>query len=216
MKTKTLLAATCVAAVSLAIGSQALAQAAKAAAAAPPPAAAAPTITHGPAIPGICVVSPEAAAGASTVGKYVQTRLVQISTQVQSELSAEETQIQADAKALDAQKTTLDQATAEKRATDLQLRQNTLQRKAQLRERELQATQQKALGRIGQELDPILRAAYQQNKCSMLLVRDAVLYTNPAMDLTPVATTALNAKITTFAFDREHLDQQVAPPQTTR
>lgn len=217
MKTKTFLAATCVAAVSLAIGSQALAQAAKpAAAAAPAPAAAAPVITHGPAIPGLCVISPEAAAGTSTVGKYVQTRLQQIATQVQAELTAEQTSIMTDAKALDAKKGTLDQATFDKTNADLQLRANAFDRKRQLRERELQATQQKALGRIGQELDPILRAAYQQNKCSMLFVRDAVLYTNPAMDLTPVVTTGLNAKITQFAFDREHLDQQVAPAQTSK
>lgn len=214
MKTKTFLAATCVAAVSLAIGSQALAQAAKPAA--PAPAAVAPSITHGPAIPGICVVSPEAAAGQSTVGKYVQSRLQQIATQVQAELTAEQTSIMTDAKALDGQKATLDQASFDKRNADLQLRANAFDRKRQLRERELQATQQKALGRIGQELDPILRAAYQQNKCSMLIVRDAVLYTNPAMDLTPVATTALNAKITQFTFDREHLDQQVAPAQTSK
>jgi Skp family chaperone for outer membrane proteins len=220
MKTKTFLAATCVAAVSLAIGSQALAQAAKPAAAKPvaaaPVAAAAPSIVHGPAIPGVCVVSPEAAAGQSTVGKYVQTRLQQIATQVQAELTGEQTGIMTDAKALDGQKGTLDQASFDKRNADLQLRANAFDRKRQMREKELQATQQKALGRIGQELDPILRAAYQQNKCSMLLVRDAVLYTNPAMDLTPVVTTGLNAKITTFTFDREHLDQQVAPAQTSK
>ena len=215
MKTKTFLAATCAAAVSLAIGSQALAQAAKPAAAAPA-AAAAPSIVHGPAIPGICVVSPEAAAGQSTVGKYVQTRLQQIATQVQAELTGEQTAIMTDAKALDGQKGTLDQASFDKRNADLQLRANAFDRKRQLREKELQATQQKALGRIGQELDPILRAAYQQNKCSMLLVRDAVLYTNPAMDLTPVVTTGLNGKITQFTFDREHLDQQVAPAQTSK
>ena len=216
MKTKTFLAATCVAAVSLAIGSQALAQAAKPAAAPAPAAVAPPTVVHGPAIAGICVVSPEAAAGQSTVGHYVQTRLQQIATQVQAELTAEQTAIMTDAKALDGKKGTLDQATFDKSNADLQLRANAFDRKRQLRERELQATQQKALGRIGQELDPIMRAAYQQNKCSMLVVREAVLYTNPAMDLTPVVTTGLNAKLTQCAFDREHLDQQVAPAQTSK
>lgn len=206
MKLKTLAATAAVAAVALATSSQALAQAA--AAPAPPP------VTHGPAISGLCVMSLDGAIGSSTVGKYVQTRLGQISTQVQSELTAEQTQISNDAKALDAKRATLDQASFDKSSADIQLRANALNRKAQLRERELQATQQKALGRIGQELDPVVRAAYQQAKCSVLFQRDAVVLANPAMDITPAVVTGLNAKITQFTFDRERLDQPAAAPQT--
>jgi Skp family chaperone for outer membrane proteins len=207
MKMTSLLAATCVAAASLATASAALAQAAPAAAAQPP-------ITHGPAIPGVCVVSLEGAIGSSTVGKYVQTRLGQIGTQVQAELTAEQTAINNAAKALDAQKGTLDQGSFDKQAADLQLRANAYQRKAQLRDREMQATQQKALGRVGQELDPVIRTAYQQSKCSLLLQRDALVIANPAMDITGAVVTGLNAKITQFAFDREHLDQPAPAAQS--
>ena len=83
----------------------------------------------------------------------------------------------------------------------------------ELRERELQATQQKALGRVGQELDPIIRQVYQQRQCSLLLQRDALVIANPAMDISPAMTTALNAKITQFVFDRERLDQPAAGGQ---
>ncbi|HQN52121.1 MAG TPA: OmpH family outer membrane protein, partial [Phenylobacterium sp.] len=178
--------------------------------------AAAPApIAQGPAIPGICVMSLDAAIGSSTVGKYVQTRLGQISTQVQSEVNGEQTQIANDAKAIDAKRATLDQATFDKQSADIQLRANALNRKAQLRERELQATQQKALGRIAQELDPVVRAAYQQAKCSILISRDAVIVApNPSMDITPAVITGLNAKITQFTFDRERLDQPAPAAQT--
>lgn len=202
MTIKNLVAATCVAALSLTASSQAFAQA-----------AAGPAITHGPAIPGVCVMSIEGVISGSTVGKYVQTRLQQIATQVGAELKAEETAIQNDAKTLDGQKATLDQGTFEQRAAALQVRANAYQRKSQLRERELQATQQKALGRVGQELDPIIRQVYQQRQCSLLLQRDALVIANPAMDISPTMTTALNAKITQFAFDRERLDQPAAAPQ---
>ncbi|MES2342030.1 MAG: OmpH family outer membrane protein [Pseudomonadota bacterium] len=201
MTIKNLVAATCVAALSLTASSSAFAQ------------AAAPAITHGPAIPGVCVMSIEGVIGSSTVGKYVQTRLQQIATQVGAELKAEETSIQNDAKALDGRKATMDQGGFEKAAADLQVRANAYQRKAQLREREMQATQQKALGRVGQELDPIIRQVYQQRQCSVLLQRDALVIANPAMDISPMMTTALNAKITQFAFDRERLDQPAAAPQ---
>ena len=206
MKLKTLAATATAAAATLATAGQALAQAA--------PAAPAP-IVQGPAIAGMCVMSLDAAIGASTVGKYVQTRLGQISTQVQSEVTGEQTQITNDAKALDAKRSTLDQATFDKQSADLQLRANALNRKAQLRERELQATQQKALGRIAQELDPIVRSVYQQSKCSILISRDAVIVNpNPTMDITPAVIAGLNAKITQFTFDRERLDQPAPAAQT--
>lgn len=171
------------------------------------PAAAAPALTHGAAIPGICVVSVEAAIGNSTVGKYVNTRLEQLINQVNAELTTERTAIDNEAKTLDGQKATLDRTVLETRAANLQVRAGALQRKAQLREREIQATEQKALGRVGQEMEPLIRTVYQQRQCSLLLNRQAVVIANPALDVTQNLVTALNGKITQFAFDRERLDQ---------
>ncbi len=201
----------CAAAVALSAASGAFAQAA-----APAPAAAAPAMTHGPAIPGVCVVSIENAIGASTVGKYVDSRIQQIVAQVNAELTGEKTAIDNDAKALDGRRATLDQNALEQQAAALQVRANALQRKAQLRDREVQATEQKAVGRIGQEMEPLIRQVYQQRQCSLLLQRTAVVIANPAMDLTPSVVTALNAKITQFTFDRERLDQQTGAPQVSR
>lgn len=197
----------CAAAVALGAASGAFAQAAP---------AAAPAMTHGPALPGVCVVSIENAIGASTVGKYVDTRIQQIVAQVNAELNGEKTAIDNDAKALDGRRATLDQNALEQQAAALQVRANALQRKAQLRDREVQATEQKAIGRIGQEMEPLIRQVYQQRSCSVLFQRTAVVIANPAMDLTPQVVTALNAKITQFAFDRERLDQQTGGPQVSR
>lgn len=179
---------------------------------APAPAqTAAPQVVHAAAVPGMCVVSVEASIGNSTVGKYVQTRLQQLTGQVNAELNGERTAIENDAKALDGQRATLDQNTLEQRGAAIQVRANALQRKAQLRERELQVTEQKAYGRVGEEMEPLIRQAYQQKQCSVLLNRNAVVLVNPASDLTPQVVTALNAKITQFTFDRERLDQQANP-----
>jgi outer membrane protein len=194
------LAVAVAAAVSLTAGTSAVAQTAPAA----------PAVTHGPAINGMCIISVEGAIGASTVGKYVDTRMQQIVAQVNAELNGEKSSLDNDAKALDAQRGTLDQGTLEQRASALQVRANALQRKAQLRDREVSATEQKAVGRIGNEMEPMIRAAYQQKGCSILLQRQAVVIGNPAMDITPAVVTALNAKLTQFPFDRERLDQQAA------
>lgn len=186
----------------------AFAQAPAAAPAAPP---AAPAVTHGAAVPGLCIVSVENAIGASTVGRYVNTRLQQLVAQVNAELNAEKTSLDNDAKALDGQRATLDQNTLEQRAAALQVRANALQRKAQQRDQEIQATEQKAVNRVGVEMEPLIRQAYQAKQCSVLINRNSIILGNPASDITPQVVTALNAKITQFAFDRERLDQQARP-----
>jgi len=203
MTFKTFVAGASAAAITLTSASAAFAQA--------PAAPAAPAITHGAAIPGICTFSGQAVLGNSTVGKYVITRLQQLGQQANAELNAEQTSLQNDAKALDAQRTTLDQSTLESRAASLQVRDNALQRKAQQRQRELQATEQKAVSRVYTEMEPFVRQAYQAKACAILLDRQGVQLANPAMDITQQVVTALNGKITQFAFDRERLDQAAAP-----
>ncbi len=148
------------------------------------------------------------------MGQYVNTRLQQISTQVEAELKAEETAISNEAKAIEGARATLSQDAFDKRRADLQVRLNAYQRKGALREREMAVTQQKAISRIGQEMEPLIRQVYQQKQCSLLLNRDALLLANPAMDVTSQVVTALNGKITQFAFDRERLDQAASGAQT--
>jgi outer membrane protein len=203
MTIRSLIAGVSAAAITLAAGSSALSQAA-----AP---AAAPALTHGPALPNVCVVDIQGASANSTVGKYVFTRLKQLQDQATAELQGEATSLQNDARALDTARATLDQNTLEQRAAALQVRDNALQRKGQLRQRELEATDEKASNRIGAEMQPLITQIYQQKGCSMLIRREALLTMNPAMDITPALITALNAKITQFAFDRERLDV-AAPP----
>lgn len=207
MPSKHVLTAACAAAlVALAAGSGASAQTA----------AAAP-VNMGPAINGVCIINVGGAIGTSTVGKYVDTRLQQLVAQVKAELAPEQTSIETEGKALESQRASLDAKTLQQRGSALQVRFNQLQQKAQLRDREIQATEQKAIGRISQEMEPIVHQVYAQRGCGLLLQRDAVVLANTAMDITPQVVAGLNAKITQFAFDREHLDQtaSAAPPVTT-
>jgi Skp family chaperone for outer membrane proteins len=206
MTSKHVLTAACAAFGALAVASSASAQTA----------AAAPA-NAGPAINGVCVINIEAAIGTSTVGKYVDSRMQQLVAQVKAELAPEQSTIETEGKALEAQRASLDAKTFQQRGSALQGRYNALQEKAQLRDREIQATEQKAIARIGQEMDPVVHQAYAQKGCGLLLQRSAVVLANPAMDITPQVVAGLNAKITQFAFDRERLDQtaSAAPPVTT-
>lgn len=170
------------------------------------PAAAA--VTHGAAIPGVCYLSTQEALATSTVGRHVNTRMQQLIQAVNTELQPEQTAIETEAKNL--QSASLDQAARQTRGTALQTRLTNFQNKAALRQRELEATQQKALARVLQEMDPIAKQQYQSRRCAILLDRESVMLGNPAMDLTASVVQGLNAKIQTFAFDRERLDQQAA------
>ncbi len=205
--------ATAGAAALLAFASVAAAQA-PAAPAAPRPAA--PAITHGPAIPGVCVVDTNRIVVESAVGKAATARLQQLGNVVRAELTAEQDALVKDATAFQTARATLAQDAIDKRDADLQVRNNALQRKADQRQRELQATQQKAFSRIATELEPVEVQVYQQRQCSLLLAAEAVTAANPAMDITPVVITALNARIQTLTFERERLDPTPAAAQPAR
>lgn len=204
MTIKTLALAACAGAAVLASGSAALAQA-----------AASPAVTYGAPIAGLCAVSIDGVLGGSTVGKYVDQRLQQIGAQAQAELTGEKSGIDTEARTLEGQRSSLDQATFEQRVQALQGRQVALERKAALRDREMQATQQQAVGRVLNEMKPLIASAAEAQKCAIVLDRSSVVMVNPAMDLTSSVVTGLNGKLTQFAFDRTRLDQgQAAPPIT--
>lgn len=168
-----------------------------------------PPVTHGAPIAGVCVYDMASVITDSTVGKFVTGRLETIGKTINSELGAEETAINNEAKALDAAARApgADEATLQKRAIDLKKRAKAFDEKANLRQREYNATQQKSRLRILQEVDPIVVQVYQQRQCSVLLSRESVMLVNPAMDITPAVITGLNGKIQQFTFDRERLDQ---------
>lgn len=215
MKTNTLAIAGAAAIAALGAASMAFAQAKAPAKPAAAPAAAAPAPAANVSLTGtgVCVLSREGLLAGSTVGRYVQTRLGQLNNQAQAELQGEGTSIQTAAKDLETKKATLAPAAYQQQAQALQQRVNVLQEKAQQRDRELQATEQKAVQRILQEATPLVASQAQSKNCGVLLDGGAVLAVNTAMDVTPGVITALNGKITQFDFDREHLDAQQAGQQ---
>ena len=168
-----------------------------------------PPIVHGPAIAGICVYFDDRAVGSSTAGQAAGARMQQLRAQIAAELQAEQTGIQTDGAALNAKKATLTAEQFAQQAQPIQQRAQALEAKAQQRQRELEATAAKAGQRIHTAIDPVLRSAYQSHSCSVLLNGDQGVYiVNPAMDLTPLVTTGLNASLPTLTFDRELLPAQ--------
>lgn len=176
-------------------------------AAAPAAAPAAQPPLGGPVIPGVCVFSNQQLITQSAVGRAVITRMQQLEQAVNTELQPEQTAIQTEAKAVQALPAGAARNTREQAlATRIQ----GFQQRAQQRSRELQATQQKALGRVASEAEPVVRQVYTQQRCGLLLDRGAIFGGNQQMDVTQAVVTALNAKIQTFSFERERLAAQTA------
>jgi Skp family chaperone for outer membrane proteins len=183
-----------------------------------PAAPAAATIRQGPPITGYCVFSINEVLGASKVGQAVVARLKVLSSQVTAELQPEADGIRTDERALESSQATLDAATLQAKRANLELRVSNFEKREQQRQQEMQATQQKQFGVVLKELDPIMKELYQQRSCSLLVDGDqgGVRLVNPAMDLSPQAVTALDLKIQTLTFDREHLDQPGAATAPAR
>lgn len=173
----------------------------------------APARPAGPSIPNVCIFSQERAVGTSTVGKQYAARMKALQDQAQAELRVEAQAIDTELRALEAQRNsptmTLEQL--QQRALLLDQRRAALERKVQQRGRELQATDQKQLQRMGRELSPLVGQVYTERNCGLMLDRNVVFQANPQMDVTDAVVAKLNAKLTTLGdFPREP-DPQAAP-----
>lgn len=159
----------------------------------------------GPAVPGVCLLSQEQLVATSKVGQAAVARLRQLAGLAQQEINADRSGIESDDKALQSQIANLKPADVESRRQLLQSRVQQLQEKAQLRDREVQATQQKAFARVMAEARPALAQVYRAHRCGLLLNRNSVLDGNMSGDLTVEVVKGLDAKVTTITFDREIL-----------
>ena len=211
------------AAISLvAFGASAFAQARATRPAAAAPAASAPAAASavappqpasGPPVAGLCLISQERAVAGSSAGRAFAERMRQLGAQVQAELKPEQDALETDARAFEQQQAALTPEQRQTRGTAIQTRLNAFQQKAGLRNRELQATQQKALARIGTELDPVVRAIYTAKSCSVLFSTDgSAFFWNPASDLTDQAIAQLNTRMPSITFDRERIDANAPAP----
>jgi Skp family chaperone for outer membrane proteins len=158
----------------------------------------------GALIPGVCLLSQPAVFANAKAGVAASARLKQLSEQAQTEVDGERTPIEAEAKALDAD-AKIKPADKTAKAQALNTRFQALQEKAALRSREIEATRQKALARIGAEEQSVIAQVYKAHNCGLLFDRGSVLGGNMGGDLTADVVKGLDIKISTITFDRESL-----------
>ncbi|WP_407352043.1 OmpH family outer membrane protein [Luteimonas sp. R10] len=164
----------------------------------------------GPEIPGVCLLSREAVFANAEVGKSATAQINALAEQSQSEINAERTSLETELRSLEGQQDpSRAQQLAEQRQS-LARRWETLQRLAAQRSREIEATRQKAVGRISAEAQPVVAAVYTRRGCGLLLDRGVVLGGNLGGDLTADVVRGLDAKIKTISIQREVLPSEPA------
>lgn len=196
--------------------------------------AAAPTPpTFGSAVAGQCVLDEQTALGTSNMGKAASDRLQQLKAAVDSELQPEATSLETEYKALAAEQKSA-QTPAAKQAFDQKAaawsdKRDQFQQKAQLRQQEMQVTQQQVLAAIFQKMIPSINSVVTQKQCATVISADSLLhyeapgatgaeptsfvYANPAMNITSDVVAKMNASGETLPpFERAHLGGASAAP----
>jgi len=166
-------------------------------------------ITHGAPVAGVCVFDNEELLARSTAGVSVQTGMQRLLQEVQGELSPYASTIQSEYQQLQQGGEAADADGTRRRA--LQARVEEAQQLEQTRKNELQYTQSVQLQTIGQAVEPLVIALYQERGCSILLNRSAVYSLNPSMDITEAVIQRLNTALPSVSFNR--LPVPVQPQQ---
>lgn len=153
-------------------------------AAAPAPAPAQPQTKPGPVIAGVCVYSNEAVMANAAVSKAAAQRLQQINQQAEAELEPDAQTLEKERAGLAAQQKTLTKDKFDPLAQAFMGKVKAFQDKAFIVNQELGRTEQDANVKVAQLVAPALSATYEGKNCGMLVDRKAVLFANPAMDIT--------------------------------
>ena len=161
----------------------------------------------GPEIPGVCLLSRQAILVNAEVGKSASAQIDKLTQDAQTELLAERKPLEDEARKLESQRAQLAPEKHAEQQQALARRWAELQRKADHRTREIEATRQKAIDRIATEAQSVLASVYKQRRCGLLLDRGVALGGNMNGDLTAAVVKALDGKIKTFPIQREILPE---------
>lgn len=159
----------------------------------------------GPEIPGVCLLSRQAIFANAEVGKSASAQVAKLTEEAQAEVAAERKPLEEEARKLESQRAQLAPEKYTEQQQALARRWAELQKKADHRTREIEATRQKAIERISTEAQPVLTVVYKQRKCGLLFDRGVALGGNMSGDLTAAVVQALDAKIKTIPIQREIL-----------
>ena len=162
-----------------------------------------PAVQHGAPIAGLCALNLQGVFARSTAGQGLNARLQELQQEVAGELAPYQQTIAAEEQALSSSGSSLPEAEAQARVQALQQRFAEFQQLRQTRLQELEYTEFMQRRTLGQAVDPIVAAVYQERGCSILLNRAEVFYLNPQMEISELVLQRLNQQFPSLpAFNR--------------
>lgn len=163
--------------------------------------------------PIILIVNQQQLLTQSDAGKSVAEQLKSLGAQVNAELATESQEINTEGKNLQEQQKLLSKEVLEQRAQALYKRQQQFEGMKQVREKEMQIAEQRALGKIGDAMSPILEDIVKKRGATLLLDRSAVMYAAADTDVTQEVLNELNKKLKTVKVERVDLKTEIAKIQ---
>ncbi|MEM8985811.1 MAG: OmpH family outer membrane protein [Pseudomonadota bacterium] len=151
--------------------------------------------------PIILIVNQQALLVNSKAGKNIANQLEGLKTTIEAEFNTEVEKVAKEGEDLEKQKDLISKEALQEKARTLLVKRNSLPTLREAKFRELQLSEQKALGVIGKELQPILQKIVERRGATLLLDRSAVMYASTDNDITEEVMKELDKKLPKVAVE---------------
>ncbi|MCI5043542.1 MAG: OmpH family outer membrane protein [Aquisalinus sp.] len=167
------------------------------------------------AAPVILIVDQARLLATSKAGKSVSEQMGALQTTANKELEETIGTIIAEAEELKAKQSSMDENVYLEEAKRLAVAQNNIPMLREIKVRELQVAEQRAIAEISEVMRPILKEIVDARGATLLLDRSAVMYASTTTDITEDVLEKLDGEISTVKVERIDLikQQQLAAQQ---
>lgn len=156
----------------------------------------------------------------TTGGKDITTKVTAIGTSMKTELETEGRALDTEGKSLETRTANL---TREALAADTTLRtqletfgrkRQAYQQKGQIRQAELQRTEQTAWAEFFKVMQPVIQEVANERAAQVVLERSTMAYSAPNLDVTDLIISKMNARSPSFTVTRARIQAPQAPAET--
>ena len=157
--------------------------------------------------PVILIIDQQRVLGTSKAGQSMKPQLEKLQKNANDSLNNEVAKLTKEAEDLKKQKDLLSEEVWVQKAQQIAVKQNNLPVEREVKVRELQLSEQKALAEITEAMRPILKKIVEENGATLLLERSAVMYASQETDITAQVITELDKKIKSVKVERIDLKE---------
>ncbi|MEM9014325.1 MAG: OmpH family outer membrane protein [Pseudomonadota bacterium] len=155
--------------------------------------------------PVILIINQAQVIATSKAGKSMGPQLQKFQEEINKELNDEVEKITKESEDLKKQKDLMAEDVWMEKAKQVAVKQNNLPVLREVRVRELQLSEQQALGKISEVMKPILEEIVKERGATLLLDRSAVMFASVDNDITQEVITELDKKLSSVKVEKVDL-----------